>query len=270
MEERTNRRFDTLDKRIKPKDADDGDDKGVKGGDISNNNKSRGKSTGKINVEGASYAYLIIWPSPLKGNYIQAQGGVEVLHDQEKLDYAKGESVHYVKIGHQDELAKRVKSYNTHTPSSELPCDRPELNLLNRSVWFRHLQFEEQVNHEDKLDKLKALGKKNSKIKETSTSALYLEHMLLLPDYPKDYHAKEWFVIKGHTAELRKLCEKLDTEERYEPRGGGVKKIDVTLESEDGTTEEVKREANIYNNEDTCIEAFRDYAQNVFGKPKSS
>ena len=111
--------------------------------------------------------------------------------------------------------------------------------------------------------KLEALGETESQFKKGSTSALYLEHILLLPDHLKDYHAKEWFVIEGHTAELQKLCEKLDAEKPYDPRGKGFENFEVTLESEDGTTETANKEVNTYKNEDTCIAAFKDYAPNV-------
>ena len=262
MEPRTNSRFENT-KKKQPNKADDGDGKE---GNMRYNNKSREKSIGKMIEEAKSYAYLIIWPSPLKGNYIQAQGGVEVAHGEGKADYGMGQPVHYVKIGLQQELANRVDSYDTHTPSSELPCDRPELILLNRSVWFRHLQFNEQILDKDKLT---ALGNDKGNFKEGSSSALYLEYMLLRPYHPKDYYSQEWFAIEGRTAELQTLCKKLNGEKPDERRGKGFDHIDVTLESKNGTTKE-KKEVNIYNNETTCIEAFRSYAPNVFEEPTSS
>ena len=245
-------------KKLKSEKDDNEDDKV---GNIRYSRKSSGTSSGTssmtIDEEKESYAYLIITPSPIKGNYIQAQGGVEV---EGETDYGKGQPVHYVKIGLQQELAKRVDSYDTHTPSSKLPCERPELILLNRSVWFRHLQFEEKIPHGDKL---KALGKTKSNFQKGSSSALYLEHMLLRPNYPRDYYSQEWFAIKSHTAELQNLCEELDKEKPDKRRGKGV------VYFEDDTTKE-KKKVNTYSNEDTCIAAFKDYAPNVFKKQTGS
>ena len=69
-----------------------------------------------------TYAYLVIFPSPVKGNHIYAPGGVEARFLNDNNDtclVGQNQQVHYIKIGHQKKLAKRVRDYNTHTPSSK-------------------------------------------------------------------------------------------------------------------------------------------------------
>ena len=65
---------------------------------------------------GESFAYLVILPDPSHGNFIDAAGGVDVKGHPSVWG---GTPLHYVKIGHQEKLASRVKSYNTHTPGSK-------------------------------------------------------------------------------------------------------------------------------------------------------
>ena len=67
-----------------------------------------------------SFAYLVITPSPINGNYIVGNGGLEIYnHDgKKKAGTVNVAEAHYVKIGHQKEIAGRVKAYDTHAPSS--------------------------------------------------------------------------------------------------------------------------------------------------------
>ena len=71
-----------------------------------------------------SYAYLIISPSPYYGSYIQTgDGGISTPDDRDKEKEKEGQYknalIHFVKIGHQHELADRFAAYNTDNPSSK-------------------------------------------------------------------------------------------------------------------------------------------------------
>ena len=71
----------------------------------------------------STFAYMVIFPNPIKGNSIYAKGGVEVVDPKKqgkvKLETGIDKHVHFIKIGLQAELGMRVSDYNTHTPASE-------------------------------------------------------------------------------------------------------------------------------------------------------
>ena len=67
----------------------------------------------------SKFAYLVISPSPIKGNYVHSKGGVSVDNKGSEKVVFDQVQVNYIKIGHQDELADRVSAYNTHNPSSK-------------------------------------------------------------------------------------------------------------------------------------------------------
>ena len=80
-------------------------------------------------------------------------------------------------------------------------------------MWFRHLEFTEQISDKNKQKNLKNINE-SLKLSNGGSSASYLQKSLFESHKYKDPHANEWFVLENCGEELKSLCKELNDEKK--------------------------------------------------------
>ena len=135
-------------------------------------------------------------------------------------------------------------------------------------MWFRHIVINTPLNDDEKKEQLKD-GTPGS-------SANFIEKMMLTSNFPRDFHANEWYLTNGHTENLRDLCRKLDDEkEDFETKETHKKPVthDQEEEEKEEKIEKIEKkladqdlvDVNRFADEVDCIKKLKEWAGGANG-----